>query len=305
MSITDTTPRLSRRGVLKGLTATAGVMAVAGCAPDGYDGSTLLAMRALQIPTDPLSPLWDAAPAYEVELGPQDIALPYRLEPTVSKVSVRAIHDGRHIGFRLEWSDEDSNDLAIKVDQFRDACAVMLVPGQPNPALRPMGSLDTPATLLHWKADWQRDVDEGRQGLDAVYPNRRVDTYPAVWESAPSEVGVEEYEAAGATEWVPGYHVGNPISMGGRGTPVEKAIAYGFSTTTTAVEQDVDGRGSRSDSGWVVTIIRSLAATSEGELDLSPGSTCSCAFAVWSGAEREGGGRKAPSRDVHVLTVAE
>ena len=36
----------------------------------------------------------------------------------------------------------------------------------------------TAATLLHWKADWQRDIDQGRSDLDDAYPNRSVDVYP-------------------------------------------------------------------------------------------------------------------------------
>ena len=174
------------------------------------------------------------SPEKLIELGPQDMVLPQQLAPSVAAVRVRAIHDGARIGFLLEWDDTDVNDLTVRVDDYRDACAVLLAPGTADEALRPMGSATTPATLLHWKADWQRDVDQGRQGLEAVYPNRTIDVYPIVYTTPPDDVDISTYQDAGATEWLPGVHVGNPMSAPTRTSPVEKAIAYGFSTTTTA-----------------------------------------------------------------------
>jgi hypothetical protein len=166
-----------------------------------------------------------------------------------------------------------------------------------------MGSEATPATLLHWKADWQRDVDEGRQGLDAAYPNRVVDLYPPLWDAVPGEVDIATYEEHDATEWLPGVHVGNPISLGGRSTPIEKAIAYGFGTTTTATVQSGRGRGVRTDAGWSVVISKPFDADDDGEIEIRPGTKSTCAFAVWSGSAHDAGSRKAPSVNVYALIL--
>jgi len=293
----------SRRYVLKGAAVGAGAAALAGCAPDHFVSGDVNAPRVRHVPDDPDDSSWRHASELEVELGPQNMALPQQLDPAVWSVGVRALHDGERIAFRLDWGDSGVDDLTVRVDDFRDACAVLLAPGLAVDELRTMGSETTPATLLHWKADWQRDVDEGRQGLDAAYPNRVVDVYPPLWDVAPHEVDIAAYEDHDATEWLPGVHVGNPISIGGRSTPVEKAIAYGFGTTTNAATQSARGRGVRTETGWSVVISKPLDADDDGEIGLRPGSRSTCAFAVWSGATHDAGSRKAPSVNVYGLAL--
>jgi DMSO reductase family type II enzyme heme b subunit len=296
--------RLTRRTMLKGAVVGASSVALVGCAPDSNDTDGVAVTRVANVPTDdPNHHAWRLAASKSIALGPQDMALPQQLAPSITSVGVRAIHDGQRIGFQLEWDDPDINDLTIRVDDYRDACAVLLAPGSAVEALRTMGSATTPATLLHWKADWQRDIDLGRQGLDAVYPNRSIDTYPVVYDIAPNDVDATSYQNAGATEWLPGLHVGNPISAAERGTPVEKAIAYGFGTTTTALHQDATGRGTRTGTGWRVILTKPLAAADEGELAIPIAAISTCAFAVWSGSKRDAGSRKCPARTVHALNV--
>jgi hypothetical protein len=303
MNATD--QRISRRNVLKGAAAGAGTIALVSCGADTYDGPGVYAARVSRVPSDdPDHYAWRSAPERTIELGPQDLVTPSKLEPSVPALRVRALHDGERIGFRLEWDDPDVNDLTVRIDDYRDACAVLLVPGAADQALRPMGSATTPATLLHWKADWQRDLDHGRQGLEAVFPNRCIDVYPIVFDVAPDDVDIGSYQAAGATEWLPGVYVGNPISANERTSPVEKAIAYGFSTTTTAATQDAYGRGIRTTTGWQVVITKPLAAADDGETATPAGSTSSCAFAVWSGNAHDAGSRKSPAKAVHALILA-
>jgi hypothetical protein len=299
VSATRTT--FSRRSVLTGVAAGAGAAVLASCSQDHLLEGDLNSLRVAGVPKDPDDPAWVRAPELAVPLGPQDMALPTNMTPAVTLVRVRSMHDGRSISFHLAWDDPDLDDLSIRVDDFRDACAVLLVPGPRVVEVRPMGTATVPATLLHWKADWQRDVDHGRQGLDVVYPNRSVDVYPPLWGTAPDKVDPTTYATADADVWLPGMHVGNPISMGGRTTPVEKLIAHGFSTTTTSSSQDVTGRGARSDTGWMVVITKPLEPTEAGEVMLTPGESTTCAFAVWSGGANEVGPRKAPSVNVHRL----
>ncbi len=295
---------ISRRSVLTaaGVGAVGVGLGLTGCAEDPYDGDGIYVARAGRVPDDPDPELWRAAPKILVSLGPQDMALPMRLTAAVAAVSVQALHDGERVSFRLEWSDTTVDDLTVEVDHFRDACAVMLVMGDPDPAVRAMGSTTAPATLLHWKADWQRDVDAGqRQGLEAAYPNRVVDFYPPLVDVPPMEVDVRDYEAAGATQWLPAYHVGNPIARGARTTAVEKLIARGFGSSTSAPTQDAHGRGVRVSNGWTVVVGKPLGAIDGGEAPTGPGGVASCAFAVWSGADRDAGSKKSPATTMNRL----
>jgi DMSO reductase family type II enzyme heme b subunit len=294
---------ISRRRLVQGAAVGAGAVALAGCAVDHRVAGDVAAARVRSVPLDPDHERWSRTPELEVALGPQDMALPLRLSPAITSVRVRALHDGNRIGFRLEWDDPDVDDLTVRVDDFRDACAVLLAPGPAVAEIRTMGTATTPATLLHWKADWQRDVDAGRQGLEAMYPNRSVDVYPPLWDVAPAEVDIDSYRDHDATVWLPGVHVENPISVAGRTTPVEKAIAYGFSTTTTGRSQDAEGHGVRTERGWRVVITKPLEGADDGELSLDPRTRAACAFAVWSGAFHDAGSRKAPSIDVYSLAV--
>ncbi len=296
---------LTRRRVLQGAVLGAGASALFACGPDVYDGPGILAGRVEKVPVGDFdAAAWALGLHSRIDLGPQDLVLPQKLVPSVTSMRVTALHDEAMLGFLLEWDDADVNDLTVRVDDFRDACAVMLVAGAEDESLRTMGSATRPSTLLHWKADWQRDVNEGRQGLDAVYPNRSIDVYPIVYDVAPADVTIESYEAVDATQWLPGVDVANPMSAALRITPVEKAIAYGFSTTETASVQDVFGRGERTESGWRVIITKPLSPTEPGEIAIKPASTCTCAFAVWSGGDQDAGSRKQPSTTVHTLHVA-
>jgi hypothetical protein len=305
---TTEAPALSRRALLRGGVLGAATVAVAAACgadpPDAVPASDVLAVRVDRVPVEPGDEDWERAAEKVVPLGPQDIALPNRSTPAVADVKVRALHDGRLVAFRLEWADAGIEDLTVPVDGFRDACAVLLAPGAGDPTLRTMGSTDQPAVLLHWKADWQRDVAQGVQGIADVYPNRSVDVYPPLIDVAPADVSPQHYVDGGASQWLPGVGVGNPLSATARTSPVEKLVAHGFGTTTTASHQDASGRGERYRDGWRVVITKPLAASDEGELALSAGGQATCAFAIWSGGDGDAGSRKSPSATVYKLALA-
>lgn len=306
LSDTSRTGRFGRRRLLTSAAAgAAGAVALAGCADDDWDGIGIFAPRVMRVRADdPLHSSWRVGSPFTVALGPQDMALPQKLTPTITSVEVRAVHDGQRIGFLLTWDDPDASDLTIGVDSFRDACAVLIGPGTDNTALRAMGSVTTPVTLLHWKADWQRDADLGRQELEAAFPNRSVDVYPPLWNVAPADVDVQAYLDHDASEWLPAIHVDNPVSPVAVKSPVEKAVAYGFGTTTSCATQNATGRGVRTATGWQVAMSRPLDAIDDGEIALAPGAMVTTAFAVWSGSAGDAGSRKQPSVTVHTVTVA-
>ena len=295
----------SRRVVLKGAAIGTGAAVLAGCSGDQkYAGRGVRSRRVDKVPLDPGDSAWGDTPYTEVVLGPQNMTLPQRTNPSVTLVRVRSVHDGEKIGFRLEWNDGRPEDMTVRVDDFRDACAVLLAPGNADQTLRMMGSATTAATLLHWKADWQRMVTKGDEGLDRAFPNRSVDTYPIVHDVPPEEVGIDSYVEAKATEWLPAIHVKNPVAgRAKRATSVEKAIANGFSTTTSAATQNAVGKGVRTENGWSVVIVKPLKGHDDGEITLKPGDVATCAFAVWAGGSRDVGPRKCPAANVDALVL--
>lgn len=297
---------LTRRRLLSAGTIVGGTTVLAACIndPDPPYGptGTVVAGPAPQVPDDPTSGMWRYGAEEIVSLDGQTLAQPMRPKPSVAHVKVRVIHDETSIGFRLTWVDAEADDLTVAADRFRDACAVLLAPGEGDQALRMMGSTDKPATLLHWKADWQRDIDHGRQGLEAAFPNAVVDVYTPLGTS--TGVTPQTYVDRGAAAWLPGLNAGNPMSAATRNTPVEKLLAGGFGTAETAPTQNCRGRGTRTGTGWTVSLVRPLAATDPGELQLAPGVTCTCAFAIWAGSEQDGGSRKSPSLLAFPLRVA-
>jgi hypothetical protein len=311
MSETDTTPTtravISRRGLLTGGLAGAGTMVLAGCASDPSDvaleGGVWVARVGRAPVDDPGAAEWDRAAPTVVTMDAQTLALPFRAAAAVQQITVRALHDGSMIAFRLDWDDAGVEEQTVRVDDFRDACAVLLAAGAGVQELRPMGSADSPATLLQWKADWQRDMDDGIQGAAEVYPNRSIDVYPPIIADVPRDLTPADYVEAGATEWLPGLHVGNPLSAPTRPTCVEKLIARGFGTSASAPTQNARGRSARADGGWRTVIAKPLVRSDPDELELVPGGTYTAAFALWAGGEDDAGGRKTPSKAAYRLML--
>jgi len=73
-------------------------------------------------------------------------------------------------------------------------------------------------------------------------------------------------------------------------SPVEDLNAEGFSTLTRQDEQNVFGKGLRTDKGWQVVFKRSLTNADEHDVQFT-GST-PMAVAIWNGGNRETNGQK-------------
>lgn len=300
--------RVSRRSLLTGGTAVAGAALLAACSDDGpyvAVADQVASFPTSTVPLDPDDAAWSMAPPTEVELDSQLVARPYRNEPFVPTIEVRSLHDRELIAFRITWSDPGREDATVAVDGFRDACAVLLGEDRLREEIRLMGNQDNPVTLLHWKADWQHDVEHGVRTIDDEFPNRSVDVYPPLIHHDPNEVVPADFVAAGATDRLPGLHVGNVLAATERTTPIEKLIAWGFSTTTTAPTQDAIGHGVHEGSRWSVVLAKPLRSADPGELTLVPGGGATCAFAVWSGGDADSGGKKSPSLQTYRLVVRE
>ncbi len=267
-------------------------------------GETLEARRVERVPVDdPRSGVWDQSATAAVALDGQLFAMPTRPEPFRELMTVQALHDGASIGFRLAWEDDEVDDLTIAVGDFRDACAVLLAEPSDGDAVRLMGTADVPATILHWKADWQRDVDLGFQDLEVAFPNGTFDYYPPLAPLDGAMPDPADYTEAGAEQWLPGMAVDNLLSEPSKLTPVEKGVAIGFGSLASQPTQDARGRGVHEDGGWSVVLAKPLSASDEDEVALRAGETYSVAFALWSGRDGDAGGHKSPSRRLHPLRL--
>jgi hypothetical protein len=313
MTSTPQHPLVSRRRLLtKGSIAGGVTLAAVACGitdPDPVtpENGQIEAAPVDRVPVDdPHAREWKYGYPMRIELDGQTMANPMRPLPAAPAITVQAIHDGTVVGFRVTWSDRRSDASTVPCDAFRDAVAVMLVPGSTGDELRAMGNAAVPATILQWKADWQRDVDDGVQGVNETFPNASVDFYPPL-AGVPHDrpVSPATYVEADATAWLPGLNVGNPNSAVARRSPVEKLIAQGFGTLATCPTQNALGRGIHTDGQWTATLARPLRAVDPDELSLRVGQRCSCAFALWRGGSGDVGGKKSPSLTTHVLVLKE
>ncbi len=259
----------------------------------------IIARRVSKAPvSDPESPVWKDTPAYSVSLYDQSIVRPLKTARPNQPITVKAVYDDEWIVFRLSFRSEKPSKRSVKVAEFRDACAVLLARHPAAPEARFMGTADNPATILHWKADWQLDVEEGFQDLENAFPNVTADYYPplkgvVVDGKPPKTVDV----ANKAVMYFPALNAGNPLSEPIKKTPVEKLIGRGPGTLATLPAQDASGWGLWRDGSWHVVLAKRLKATdsAQGEIDVEPGKLYACAFSVWFGSEGDRGSRKNPS----------
>lgn len=240
--------------------------------------------------SDPLSPLWGRAQEMEIDLLGQAVIMPFRKEPSIPTITVRALHDGQTIAFRLQWDDPERDDLSVKVTQFQDACAVFLGPYPRPPELWYMGTPDSPVCILQWRADWQKDVDEGFQDLEAAFPNASFDYYPPL-AKGPWPPKAQDYPPQ-ARVWLPGWAVGNPLSQPDRKVPVQKLMGTGPGTLAPFPTQNAVGKGVWKEGRWLVAVGRPLAAADANEIALAPGQEYALAFALWLGSKGDIGPRK-------------
>lgn len=262
----------------------------------GSQKASLLARSVERVPEDPSDAAWAQADVLDVPLAPQAVVKPRAYESGVKLLSVRALYSQDRVALRIEWRDGARDDMAGQAEAFRDAVAVAF-PADPRGAGIPyfgMGEPERPVTIYQWKADWQTgpvtDVDER-------YPDMAVDWYPlagrepgAIAEAA--DYGKQEGAKAFVTAWGAGSPLADPQVQAG--TPVEKLVARGFGTLTSADRQQQDGAGKAvwQDGVWRAYISFPRA---QEQFTFEQGMTVPVAFAAWDGAHRERGGEKGVS----------
>lgn len=236
---------------------------------------------------DPGAAFWADVPAVTVAMQPQNVTNPRHADIAVDELKVRAVHNGRWIGILIEWRDDHRNNL-MRIDEFGDQVAVQF-PVAEN-ASPMMGNPDGRVNIIQWRAAFQRDLDDGDLALRDLYPNALIDIYPD-----------EVLRLTDARAYTGAMGMDNPVSRPFE-SPVLDQMAEGWGSLTVKPMQHADGHGAWEDGTWRVAITRPLSALSPGDPELAPGTETQAAFAVWDGANREVGARKAWSNwlDVEV-----
>jgi len=235
--------------------------------------------------TDPDDPAWELAPVAEVPLQAQNVAAPMNPEVTVHTLRVQALTDGADIAFRLAWPDA-TLDANVDAGRFTDAAAVQLPLAEAASPM--MGGAEAPVLILHWKALWQKDLDEGFQDVQDVHPNFWSDLYWFAEGEFPYPIP-KAFEDERSRAWFPALQAGNPMARHDRAQPVEEAVAAGFGSLTARAESDTTAEGRWERGSWAVVVKRPVHA---GGLDLGADGDHRVSFAVWDGSAGQVGGRK-------------
>ena len=230
---------------------------------------------------DPGAALWKSARPVKVTMLPQTVALPHKADAAVKEVSVRAVHNGGWIAFRLEWADASRSDRVI-LDNFGDQIAIQL-PVDPKGATPSpmMGNPGGRVNIMQWRAAFQKDIDDGHApSIAELYPYAWTDVYPD-----------ELLGTTDARAYTGALGVENPISRG-RASPVLDQMAEGWGSMTVKPDQHALGKGVWTSGRWAVVITRPMVSDDANAPRLVAGDRTVIAVAAWEGGNREVGARK-------------
>lgn len=266
---------ISRRSVIAGAVAAAAVACKRTPAAQALDH--VEAQRVAALPKgDPTAAAWNDAQEYEGALAPQNITPPMLREPSVSRVKVRALHDGTWVAFRLEWTDSAEDGL-LGPSRFSDAAAVQ-VQRDRGPTPSPMmGHPGAAVRILLWKAAWQT-----ADMVSALHPNRPPPFYPF-------EAATPEHRERMTAQYAPANNVHNPNFHRPGGGAVILAEAEQFGTLTGIPVNELAGRGVYANRTWRVVLASPMEALGNA---VRPGSESNVAFALWEGSSKNVGSRK-------------
>ncbi len=237
---------------------------------------------------DPFWSAWREAPYVEVPLLPQQMAMPQVDAPSIPKLRVQGLCDGRSIAWRIGWDDE-TPDGNVDTGRFSDAVAIAfpLDPGAPPM----MGSKEHRVQILYWKALWQKDIDVGFQDVQSLHPNYWTDLYWFAEGQFPYPVP-SAFQHPASRQWFIAHQAGNPMAAFSRSQPVEELLAEGWSTLTHQPQSATTGRGAWVDGKWAVVLQRPLRTTDPLDYPFTAGGAGQAAFAAWQGSAGNRGGRK-------------
>ena len=251
--------------------------------PAADDAEITVWSVATDIAMDPNDPQWQNVPVVGIPLRPL-----WTRDDAADYVQVRALTNGKEIGFYIEWPDPMPDDGVLRHQDFRDSVAIQF-PLEPTPTEEAapfygMGERARAVNIWHWKADWQADLALFGD-VRSQYPAQANDMYLR--------------DATERRTYTTGWAAGNLISTPDRRTAVEDLNATGQGTLTSqaADDQNVDGRGVWAGGTWRVVIRRSLKGDGKADVRFPTDGRDGfrIAIAVWDGEAGDRDGQKSIS----------
>ena len=239
------------------------------------------------LPTeDVTSSLWQRAPIASVPLSGQQTTQPMNMDAAVGSLNIRSLNNGEQVTFLLEWIDE-AKDVGGGIATYRDSVALQFPAaenGDPLNGFICMGiGIDGGETalmdIIHWRADLQRDIEEGFADVQDIFPN----------------IGVSIYPNLDSVTFRPAEAVGNELASRSRSTPLERLYAEGFGELESRESVDAVGWGQWQEGKWKVIITRPLVSEDPLNSQLEPEQPTTLAIAAWDGGNQEVDGKKSVS----------
>ncbi len=248
----------------------------------------LISKRVREVPLDPFSSIWRGAKEVEVSLAGQAVTTPMLLKPSVSKIRVRSVNDGKSIGFLLVWEDKTEDRFHL-INRFSDAVAVQ-VPYKPTTDCSvTMGDANCRVLILHWSAFRQENIDKGYADVSTIYSNYTYDWYPHT-------IPPYKYPQDWANQYALNYLGGEKVFRKNTfPTPVREVVAEGYGSSTWKDVQEALGKGIYRKGKWYVVIRRNFVEPNTSNPHWGPGKETYVTFAVWDGSNAEVGARKSLS----------
>jgi hypothetical protein len=224
----------------------------------------------------------------EIPLLPQNVTMPSVDTLSVASVKLQGLTDGRWIVWKLSWPDA-APDMNVDAGRFSDAAALQF-PLDADASYM-MGGPQMRVQILHWKALWQKDIDEGFQDVQDLHPNYWADLYWFAQGERPFPVP-DAFADETSRQWFPALEAGNPVSAWRRTRPVEELVAEGYGTLTHQARSATLGRGVWRDGRWSVVFARPLATDDPLDFQFRARDRGQVGVAVWNGLDGNVGGRK-------------
>ncbi|MCH7994974.1 MAG: c-type cytochrome, partial [Planctomycetes bacterium] len=126
-----------------------------------------------QLPSSPTDDAWDQARPLYVALTPL-----WWTEDRIEGLKVQALHNNEELAIRLSWLDPTLDERAVRHKEFRDGVAIQFSLSSDPPFYMGDAGDHGGVNIWYWKADREKDIKSGYQGVDAAFPDRAVDMYP-------------------------------------------------------------------------------------------------------------------------------
>lgn len=250
-----------------------------------------------KLPLGPADRAWEQARPLYVALTPL-----WWTEDRIEGLMVQALHNGEELAIRLSWLDATPDERAVRTEEFRDGVAIQFSLSSDPPFYMGDASEHGGVNIWYWKADREKDIKSGHQGVDTVFPDRAVDMYPEQEPPAARTTftswpfaAITEHDPEFVTAWGAGNLVADPTLK----TPVECLVARGPGTLSgkPANAQLVQGQAVYERGVWSVQLQRSMDLPHEhgGENDerlFRPGDYLPVSFAIWNGSAGDRDGKK-------------